>query len=408
MRRPRWPQWTVRLRLTVIYTLVLIVAGAAALAVSYALVEHSLDRSTAQRRAAAARLSASSPLALSTPAERAAHKSRLALVEQAQRQLSDDALSSLADKYLLALAVLVALAAASSWLLAGRVLRPLRRITATMHRVSDANLDERVALAGPQDELKELGDTFDAMLARLERTFRGQRAFIANASHELRTPLAIMQAENDILRVSPRLSPRALAAVTGTFATAIERSERIISDLLTLARSDAGDLGRQAVELGSLIATAVASIEAAARARSITIDTDIADATVQGDRGLLESLVMNLLENSVRHNVDGGWIHVSSGVTEADAWLEIANGGQQLAGDDMAVLTEPFRRGRARENGVPGHGLGLALVASIAEAHGGSVSLRSPSGGGLSARVALPALRTRERVKAAVKPSQKF
>jgi signal transduction histidine kinase len=398
----------VRLRLTVIYTLVLIVAGAAALAVSYALVEHSLDRSSAQRQAAAARLAASSPLALRTPAERAAHKSRVALVERAQRQLADDALSRLADQYLVALAVLVALAAASSWILAGRVLRPLRRITATMHRVSEATLDERVALEGPQDELKELGDTFDAMLARLDRTFRGQRAFIANASHELRTPLAIMQAENDVLRASPRPSPQALAVVTSTFATAISRSDRIISDLLLLARSDAGDLGRQAVDIGSLLTTAVAGIEPAARARAITIDTEIAEATVQGDGGLLECLVTNLLENSVRHNVDCGWIQVSSGAPDAEVWLEIANGGRQLAADEMAVLTEPFRRGQAREAGVPGHGLGLALVASIAEAHGGSVSLDSPSHGGLSVRVTLPRVRTAEHAQPIAAPSQKF
>jgi signal transduction histidine kinase len=249
---------------------------------------------------------------------------------------------------------------------------------------------ERVGLTGPQDELKELGDTFDEMLARLERTFSGQRAFMANASHELRTPLAIMQAENDVLRATPRPSPQALSAVTRTFATALERSERIISDLLTLARSDARDLGREVVDLGALLNQGVAGIAPAARGRTIDVETDVAAARVLGDRGLLESLVENLLVNAVRHNQEGGWIRVSSADTDSEAWLEIANGGSRLAADEMAVLTEPFRRGRARQADVPGHGLGLSLVASIAEAHGGTVSFDSPAEGGLRVRVVFP------------------
>jgi signal transduction histidine kinase len=390
MRHPLSPRWTVRLRLTVIYTVVLIVAGAGVLAVSYALVDNSLHRSGTQGRTAADRLARGAPPPLGSQTQRAALKARIALIEQAQRQLADDTLGRLVDQYLVALGILIALAATSSWLLAGRVLRPLQRITATLHRVSDARMDERVGLTGPHDELKELGDTFDEMLARLERTFNGQRAFMANASHELRTPLAIMQAENDVLRATPRTSPQALSAVTRTFATALERSERIISDLLTLARSDARDLGREAVDLGALLNQGVAGIAPAARGRRIDVETDIAAARVLGDRGLLESLVENLLVNAVRHNQDGGWIRVSSADTDNEAWLEIANGGSRLAADEMAVLTEPFRRGRARQADVPGHGLGLSLVASIAEAHGGTVSFDSPAEGGLRVRVVFP------------------
>ena len=276
------------------------------------------------------------------------------------------------------------------WAMAGRVLRPLQRITATAKRVSQDNLDERIALEGPRDELKELADTFDGMLERLSGAFASQRRFVANASHELRTPLTVIRTELDVTLADPHATNADLRAMGETVRDATLATERLIQALLTLARSEGGVTRRDPVDLADCARTAVAQAGAEASARGLDIRPALDPAPVRGDRRLLERLVANLVENAVRHNVDGGTVEVRTASAAGRSTVEVRNDGPAVPPDAVASLLEPFQRldRSARGDGV---GLGLSIVRSVAEAHGGSVELRARPSGGLVARVSLPA-----------------
>ena len=283
------------------------------------------------------------------------------------------------------------LAAGLGWAAGGRVLRPLRTVTAAAQAASQENLGQRLALAGPPDELRELADTFDAMLARLEAAFASQRRFVANASHELRTPLTEMRTLIDVTIARPAASTEQLKPVLAAIGAAVDRSEELIEALLTLARSDRGLGPAEVVDLPTAVEDAIDLVGPAAAARQIRIGTALRGARVTGDRVLLERLVSNLIDNAVKHNVTGGWV-LASTRTEADVVeLTVANGGEHIPADEVTGLFEPFRRLSGRTGPRPGSGLGLSIVASVARAHGGHAEAHAGPDGGLDVQITLPA-----------------
>jgi signal transduction histidine kinase len=374
---------TVRLRLAALYTAAFLVGGAGLLTASYALVRHSLPESSAGARQAVVRR-------LGAAASDRDDRDRDRIIEQTRLELRDTTLDRLRDGYMLVLALSTLVSATLGWLLAGRALRPLSRITATARRVSEENLHERISLAGPDDELKELADTFDTMLARLDAAFESQRSFVANASHELRTPLAIIRTEVDVALQSRRLTVDKLSAMAEVVRSASERSERLIEALLTLARSDRGDLRREPVDLAAAARSALDDVASELVALDLRVEAELEPATAIGDRALLERLVSNLVENAARHNVQGGWVSITTGAADRTATLVVANGGAAITPGDADRFTIPFqRRGDERTRLTPGSGLGLSIIDSVARAHGGELRLTAP-GEGLIATVELP------------------
>ena len=366
---------TIRLKMTALYAGVFFVACALLLSVSYVLVRNNVTGSVDLRGL--------------SPADYALHQA-------VQREVADDALANLRTQYAIALAALTGLSVLLGWAVAGRVLRPLQRITATAKRVSQDNLDERIALVGPRDELKELADTFDGMLERLSRAFASQRRFVANASHELRTPLSVIRTEVDVTLADPGATNAELRGMAETVREATIATERLIQALLTLARSEGGIVRRDEADLSDGARAALAQIAPEADALDLAVRSDLAAAPVLGDRPLLERLVANLVENAVRHNRTGGAVEVRTATEAGRSVVEVHNDGPLIAADAVPSLLEPFQRLDRGARG-DGAGLGLSIVRSVAEAHGGSVQLRARPNGGLVVRVSLPA---REGAKA--------
>ena len=244
----------------------------------------------------------------------------------------------------------------AAYVLAGRALQPLSRVTATARRLSEETLDERIALDGPPDELKELADTFDAMAARLDAAFDSQRRFVANASHELRTPLAVIRTEVDVTLGDDDASVADLRTMGEVVRDASVRADLLVDALLVLARSEGqartGLEQREPVDVAELVPRAVGAVSAEASQRCLAVTTETDPAPTEGDPHLLERLVGNLVENAVRHNVDGGWVTVRTGSTSgAGAWLAVANTGAEVPAGDVEQLFQPFRRG----GGLGGH-----------------------------------------------------
>ena len=382
--RRRLPAWSIRLRLALTYGLVFLVTGAALLTVGYLLVRHDLGardnvHAILQRSGITddfdyGRLHPGSPYA--------------GLIAAARAQLRAQTLHRLLIAYVSALFVTTIAAVASGWWLAGRALAPLRRITATARRVSGRNLGERIALQGPADELRELADTFDGMLARLDAAFASQRHFVANASHELRTPLAIMRTELDVTLADERASAQELRATAEALRETIDRCERLIESLLTLARSEALSGRGEPVDLAELIADCVTDLRARAQEAEVRVESELAPCLTHGERALLERMIANLIDNGIRHNVAGGYLRIATFAHGEQVGLSVQNGGAVIAPEAAATLAEPFRR---IDRSVEGFGLGLSIVRSVVEAHGGRLQVQASSAGGLSVRVALPA-----------------
>ncbi len=284
---------------------------------------------------------------------------------------------------------MTAVSVAAGWLLAGRALRPLREITATARRVSGENLGERIGLIGPADELKELADTFDGMLSRLDAAFASQRHFVASASHELRTPLAIMRTEVDVALADEQASAGELRAMGETVRDTVDGCERLIESLLMLARSEAAIGREEEVDLAQLAADCLTDLRAQAQEAGVEMTAQLQPARTCGEAALLERMIANLLENGIRHNLPGGYLSIATSRENAWVRLAIRNGGVIIDAREAATLTEPFRR---LGTGRGGFGLGLSIVSSVVRAHGGRLRLDALSGGGLGVEITLPAL----------------
>ena len=404
--RRLWPQ-KVRTRLTLIYAALFFAAGSALLGLTYGLVASSLP---AQPPAAAtgsshAKVSGQElkklnhechppkgagpvPESLITMCKQAAaYNAGAASGSETQRQR---ALSKLLVFSLLGLAVMTVASGWLGWFMSGRVLRPVRVITQTARRASEQHLGERLALTGARDELKELADTFDDMLERLDAAFATQRRFVANASHELRTPLTVMRTAIDVTLAKPSPTAQQLTDVAVRVRRWIDRAESMIEALLTLAVSDQGKLS---IEFTDLAAWAENAIDAAAseiERLDLHVDTKLDPAETTGDPRLLERMIWNLVDNAVRHNEPGGWIRLRTGARDAAVYLEIANSGPFIPDDAVPSLFEPFRRMEPRTGVRDGVGLGLSIARSVVSAHRATVTARSQPAGGLSISVVLP------------------
>lgn len=295
-------------------------------------------------------------------------------------------------EYGVILPVLVVIACGLAWLVAGRMLRPLRQITDTAQRITGEGLHERLALDGPPDELTELGDTFDAMLARLEAAFTDQRLFAANAAHQLRTPLAVMRAELDLLLTGPPPSPSPdeVRDAATTLRRTVLGCERLLERLLTLTRGMLGPEEREPVPLDRIAEQALAAVTGTAHAWGLTIRPELHAARAYGDPSLLGELAGNLITNAVTYNCPAGWIAVSTRTDGDRVIVEVSNSGEKIADTDLDGLVEPFRRAGRQRTGASS-GLGLSIVRAIVAAHGGELGLRALAGGGLAVRVSLPA-----------------
>ena len=391
-----------RLRLTLAYSGLFLVAGAALLGITYGLVAQSLSNSVA---AAAANATASKygPPAGAICDPRVLDSAQIAKctarAEQSLQQAAkasaafqrDQTLRHLLVYSLAALAGVIAASAWLGWIVAGRALRPVVAITAAARAASEENLTGRIALTGPDDELKELADTFDAMLARLDAAFASQRRFVADASHELRTPLTVMRTAIDVTLAKPGRTQAQLESMAAEVRQAADRAEALIEALLTLARSDRGTGPREPLDVAVLAEDALDAAAPAIRARPVTVEAALRPGPALGDPVLVERLVTNLVDNAVRHNVPNGWVQVATGTRGGMAFIEVANGGALIPEELVPSLFEPFRRLSERAGSPDGTGLGLSIVRSVAVAHHGQVTARPRPAGGLEVSVLLPA-----------------
>jgi signal transduction histidine kinase len=399
----RWlrpPRRTVRLRLTLVYGALFLVLGAALLAITYLLVSKSLPAGAlTSGTAAAARPPGAAVFFHSRTGGCRLTASPTAppgqLQAQAQRCLSDQRsaeLSQLLTESGIALAIMAVVSIGLGWLVAGRMLGKLRTITAAARSVSASSLHARLAMAGPDDELKELGDTFDGLLARLEAAFGAQRQFVANASHELRTPLARQRTLIEVALADPEPSIASLRDVCQRLLVTGEEQERLIEALLTLARSQRGLDRREPVELAAIADGVLRARWAEAESRGLTVTASLQSAPALGDAALAERLMTNLAENAVRHNVPRGAVEVGTGTWAGRAVLSVFSTGPPIPPDQVRRLFQPFQRGASRDRtgSRNGLGLGLSIVAAIAEAHGAWLHAHALPGGGLGVRVGFP------------------
>lgn len=389
-----WLRPTIRIRLTLLYGGMFLIAGIVLLSMIYLLAAQALstgnqppfkiieyaglkvssDRCPAVNNAGALSLDA--------------FNAEIARCVDSQRQT---ALDNLLSRSLLALLGLAVIAFAFGYAMAGRVLSPLGKIIRTARAVAGSDLSRRIELDGPDDELKELADTFDEMLERLQRAFTAQQRFVGNASHELRTPLAINRTLLEVHLSDPGAPPE-LQQLGRTLLATNERSEQLVEGLLLLARSDNQIVERKPVDLAEVAGRALDQVRGEAAERGVEFRGEPSSVVVQGNGVLLERIALNLVQNAVRYNVpEGGWVEVSTGAQHGQAVLVVSNTGPVVPAYEIDNLFEPFRRLRTERTGSDkGVGLGLSIVRSVARAHGGHITAIPREGGGLVMRVTLP------------------
>ncbi len=387
--RPLMPQRTIRLRLTVVYGVVSVLSAAGLLAITITLAGGWGER-TAPVQAPSQARSAASQLAQAQ-----------ARIVQLQAQVTQaDAIRS--HQLLVAaaagLAIMAAASVALGWIVAGRALRPLRAITTATRQISEADLHRRLAMPGPRDELTDLADTIDGLLARLQAAFEAQRNFVANASHELRTPLTASRTMLEVALADPGASTDTLRSACQDVLTEGQQQERLIDALLTLARSQRGLDRREPLDLASITAEVLRTREQDAGRRDVTVSASIATAPVLGDDRLLRQLAANLIDNALRHNAPHGKlsIHVTSGRDHST--FKISNTGPVVPPGQIGRLLQPFQR-LSSQRPADGHGLGLGLpiVAAIAKAHQATLTINPGHRGGLDIGISFPAAPTRSR-----------
>nr|WP_256107071.1 HAMP domain-containing sensor histidine kinase [Streptomyces sp. ODS05-4] len=384
-----WLRPTIRIRLTLLYGGMFLIAGILLLSIIYLLAAQALHiGSELPFKIVEGKITSS---VCSFPAQAevdvdVANQAMNACVNQQRQHALDDLLR----RSLFALLGLSIIAFAFGYAMAGRVLSPLGRITRTARNVAGADLSRRIELDGPDDELKELADTFDDMLERLERAFTAQQRFVGNASHELRTPLAINRTLLEVHLSDPG-APVELQQLGRTLLATNERSEQLVEGLLLLARSDNEIVERKPVDLAEVATRAVDQTRGEAEARGVEFRGERAPAVVQGNGVLLERIALNLVQNAVRYNTDDGWVEVVTETGPGQAVLVVSNTGPVVPAYEIDNLFEPFRRLRQERTGSDkGVGLGLSIARSVARAHGGRITAVPRDGGGLVMRVTLP------------------
>ncbi|MEU2750958.1 HAMP domain-containing sensor histidine kinase [Streptomyces collinus] len=383
-----WLRPTIRIRLTLLYGGMFLIAGILLLSIIYLLAAQALNVGSELPFKIVEGKVTSDICNLPDQASPAEFNNAMNHCVNEQRQ---NALDNLLSRSLLALLGLAVIAFAFGYAMAGRVLSPLGRITRTARAVAGSDLSRRIELDGPDDELKELADTFDDMLERLQRAFTAQQRFVGNASHELRTPLAINRTLLEVHLSDPG-APTELQQLGKTLLATNERSEQLVEGLLLLARSDNQIVERGPVDLAEVAEQAVDQVRGEAAGKGVSIRGEQKPAVVQGNGVLLERIALNLVQNAVRYNVaEDGWVEVTTDVQHGQAVLVVANTGPVVPAYEIDNLFEPFRRLRTERTGSDkGVGLGLSIVRSVARAHGGHIYAQPREGGGLVMRVTLP------------------
>jgi len=410
-RAPR----TVRLRLTLLYVGLFLASAACLLVITYFLVARQLPGTVTLRTSGGGTAGASSQVvtggtgagagagtgtgtgACAPPADGTLPTVAQMndCVQQAAAGLRNDTLDQLLIESGIALGIMAVVSVGLGWLMAGRVLSPLRTITAAARRISARSLHQRIAMSGPDDELKELGDTFDQLLGRLDASFRAQRQFVANASHELRTPLARQRTLLEVALRDKQATNASLRTACERALAAGEQQERLIASLLTLARGERGLDAFEPFDLGAVATGALAAVRDEAEARAVTVTADLGAAPALGDSRLAEQLAANLADNAIRYNVAGGQVEIGTGNRDGRAFLTVSNTGPVIPPDQLGRLFQPFQRldpgrsGSGPERG--GLGLGLAIVSAIAAAHGAELRAVTRAAGGLAVEVVFPA-----------------
>jgi signal transduction histidine kinase len=402
LARPGWlraPRPTARLRLTLLYGTLFLLSGAVLLAVTYVLVDKATDAITLHGD----KIVFSSPPAM-TPVNagtlrgpRSSVFTRQPLSAQATRLLEQAAqlhafdLHELLIRSAVALGLVAVLSVALGWLVAGRVLRPVRTISTTARQIGASNLHERLRLDGPDDEFRELGATLDGLLERLEASFDSQRRFVANASHELRTPLTLDRALLERALRHPQPTPALWRTTCERLLVSSQQQDRLIQALLTLARSEAGISRRETFQLSMVIDNVLLSPDLDLVGRGLRIAVSIGQAPVGGDPRLVERLVHNLADNAVRYNQPGGHVAITAGTRSGRAVLAVANTGPPISPADIGRLFRPFQRLAPDRSGhADGTGLGLSIVKAIADAHQATITADPQPHGGLRIEVAFP------------------
>jgi hypothetical protein len=376
------PHLTVRWRLTLLYSLLFVICGAALLAITYSLFANSAYSPPKQPF---------NPVMV-----------RVEEVMSIQRARGLHRLQLYSET---ALALMALISVGLGWLVAGRVLGPLRAITAAAERISDTNLHERLALPGPRDELRQLADTIDRLLERLDAAFAAQKRFVANASHELRTPLAMMRTSLDVAIAKPGGVPEETRELDADLRIDLDHADQLLESFLSLARAQNGQLEqRTQVRLGPLITAALAVRADQIAEKDLDLEVELAAVGVWGSDTLLGRMVENVIENAVRHTQPGGSIEIAlEPVAAGHGRMIVDSSGPVLDPDAVAQLAQPFKRlTQDRTGSQNGHGLGLSIVAAIAAAHGGRLELRARPEGGLRVQITVPAAATPQYVEATV------
>ncbi|MFI1483115.1 sensor histidine kinase [Streptomyces sp. NPDC020747] len=393
---PRLPRLPIRVRLTLLYGALFMACGVILLGVTYLLLDAGLaDRFkgvdlqiTKEGEFTVVPGSASTDL----PQKVAGGMARSAELRELRERFHAAALQSLLRQGALALGVLTVVATLFGYLMAGRVLRPLNRISETAQRItSRGDLSKRLAFTGPRDEVTRLADTFDSMMGRLEKSFLDQQRFIADASHELRTPLAINRTLIEVA-LRRKTATEDTKRLGTSLLTVNERNERLINGLLALAKGETEVADRTPVDLAELAGHAAEVHQSQAAETGIGLRLDTKPVTTSGNAVMLERIIHNLLENAVRYNEPNGWVHLTTRTApDGAATLTVENTGPVVAGQDIEALFQPFRRlGADRTDSERGSGLGLAIVRAIASSHGGDVTAVPRERGGLMVTISLP------------------
>jgi signal transduction histidine kinase len=369
---------SVRLRFTILYLALFLFSGAFLLAITVLL---------------ALRTSQSTGPANPQQSASAAAQQRIAALETQLEQAHTQQVHQLLTGATVGLVVMVAASAVLGRTVAGRVLRPLRTITATTRRITADSLHERLAVTAPQDEVKDLADTIDGLLERMEGAFDAQRLFAANASHELRTPLATMRAALDVAMAKPPPIPAQTTTLASRLRTELDQIDHLLDGLLTLAGTQySAPPDPVTMPLARLVSQALDTRSADTTTMDLTIHTQLDDhLLIHGSRTLLSRMIDNVIDNAFTHNHPGGWIHVEATANGPAALLVVETGGHHLDPEQVSRLAHPFHRlGTERTGNAHGSGLGLSIVSAIAATHGGHLDLRARPEGGLRVAITLP------------------